>query len=920
MNPLFKDVLREIRRTAGRFAAIIIMIALGCGLFTGLKATSPAMLTTASEYIEGCSLMDLRLRSNIGVKSSEIAAVRSAEGVKGACAGYTKELYYFYDDRSIVVKAFSLPENISADSRHFLNRPYIVEGRLPQAKDECAVELKITSPEDFRVGGTVTLSSPDPENDPLEKTLSRDTFKIVGVVISPMFIGYERDAAAVGDGDVNSNIYIPESDFTCDYYTDMFVLLDIPDRSRPFSEEYRNEVSGLGKAAETAFSESVSQRYEKLTADAESKISGAENVISQSEDVLAADPDELAEMLEEARRTVDEVNAKYGNSDNLFGKAAVAKANKQLRMLEELATDESGEVRSAYRAELDEAYEQLSQSREQLAAAPELKIYRDDRFSFSDYGSYSADAEKIANLAAAFPPFFALVAALVCVNAMSRMTAEQRITIGTYKALGYSDGAVFARFSVYGTAAALVGGIAGASVGMTVIPRLIVRAYSMLYNIPVMKSAFIGSYVLWSASVSAVLVNAAVFFSCCRALSARASELMRPEAPAVGKRILAERITFLWGRLGFISKVTLRNLFRYKKRALMTILGVAGSAALMTAGFGLRESVISVLDKQFDEIFIYSAAAALDGSGCSADEMFGNNSNIAAYAPSVMKNVSAGNSRTDTFCSAYMMAFEGSLDGLVDLRSTDGTSLSPGKGVVVTQKLAEMCGLTVGGTVDVRTADGSVTQVEVVGIAENYALNFLYMDKAVYSEMFGDPLDCNVAYLRFADGADSAALKRELISDGHILGVTLIEETRAGFADSTKAMDTVVLLMLFCAMLLAVTVLFGLTDINITERRRELATIKVLGFFDGEVRAYISREMLLLTAAGLPLGMLLGKLLHSYAVKTVEVEALMFPRGLSWQPYILGAVLTVLFSLAVNFALRFKLNKIEMAETLKSVE
>lgn len=411
----------------------MLMIALGCGFFTGLRAVAPAMMGAASDYVRESSLMDLRLRSNIGVKSDEIAAVRNAAGVKGAFAGYTKELCY-KNDKSIIIKAFSIPENISPDSVNFLNRPYVVEGRLPKTKNECAVELKLTSPKEFKVGAELALTTSDPENDPLENTLARDSFTIVGVVISPMFLGYERDSASVGDGVVNSNIYIPESDFVCDYYTDMFVTLDIPESLDPFSEEYKTAVAERGKDAARAFEESETARYDKLKENAQNKIDNAEGSISRAEEMLAAEPAELEERLEEARQLAEQTRKKYGGSKSIIAKAAVSRAELQVKTLESLLNDDSGEFRQSLEEELAAARTELEEGRAQLAAAPELRIYKDDRFSFSDYESFRADTEKTARLAQAFPPFFALTAALVCLTAMSRMVDEQRVTIGAYRA------------------------------------------------------------------------------------------------------------------------------------------------------------------------------------------------------------------------------------------------------------------------------------------------------------------------------------------------------------------------------------------------------------------------------------------------------------------------------------------------------
>ena len=897
---------------------MLLMIALGCGFFTGFRVTAPAMLRAAEDYIAESELMDLRLRSNIGVKSDEIAAVRKAEGVKGAFAGYTKELCY-KKDTSIVVKAFSIPENISPDSVNFLNRPHVVEGRLPSAKDECAVELKLTSPKEFAVGGEISLVTSDPENDPIEATLSRDTFRIVGIVISPMFLGYERDTASIGDGAVNSNIYIPESDFTCDYYTDMYVTLDFSDMEEldPFSEKYREAVAERGRPAEEAFEASERARYDKLIDDAKNKIENGESSIAKGEEMLSLDKSELESRLEEARALAEQTRKKYGSSESIFAKAAVARAEKQARTLEELLNDEDGTAHKALQDELDAGKREAAEGRELLAAAPELKIYRDDRFSFGDYDSYRTDTEKTARLAGAFPPFFALTAALVCITAMSRMVEEQRVTIGAYRSLGYGGGAVLSRFLIYGGSAALIGGAGGSAAGMAVLPKAVMNTCKVLYNIPLVRSAFSVGYLIAATAVSVLLVSGAAAYACRRELSAQTAELMRPRPPAAGKRMVLERIGFVWNRLGFISKVTARNLFRYKKRALMTIAGVSGCCALITAGFGIRSSVVSILDRQFGNIFLYSAAVAVD-DGAHAESLSGCEG-VESVMPVVWKRLSAG--AGDKRYSTGVISPEGSLDEYIKLRDSEsGEALVPKGGAVVTEKLAELCGLTVGGSVEVRTAEGEDVSFPVVGIAENYALNFVFVDKELFDSTFPGGFAPNMAVINLADGADSAEVGRRLISENGVKGISWLSDLKTNFEDRADLMDKVLMILILCAMLLAVTVIFDLSEININERRRELASLKVLGFYDSETAAYVFRETFLLTLIGLVPGAFLGKLLHGFLVSAVEVDALMFVKTLSPAAAAGGTILTALFAVLVSAALYFKLVKIDPASSLGSVE
>lgn len=872
------------------------------------------MILTASEYFEQNGLTDLRLRSSIGIRSDEIAAVRAAENVRGAYAGYTKDLYYKFDDQSVVVKAFSLTESVPADSENHLNRPVLIEGRMPKAKNECLVERKIASPETFGIGSKLTFISPD---DPIENVLAYDTFEVVGIAVSPMFIGLERDATAVGDGTVNSNVFLPESAFLLDYYTDLYVKLDGVDGLDPFSAEYEKTCKKLGKPAEKAFEESLKKRYDKLLSNASEKITSAEQTLALTDELLSADKDKLLELYKQAAAYAEEMKKRFGGSESMLDKVTVANAEGKVQQLAELIADETGEVRQRYKMEAAEAKKQLETSKQQLADAPELRTLCETRFAQNDYTAFKNDADKIYNLAKVFPLFFVLVAALICVNAMTRIVEEQRTTIGVYKALGYPSHKILAKFMIYAVLAALVGGICGSVLGMKLIPTLVIRTYRVMYLIPGEVTPIQPKAAAAATAVSLVLTAAAALMTCFGALSGQPSEIMRPKPPKSGKRVLLERFGFVWSRLGFVSKVTVRNLSRYKKRFAMSVIGTAGCTALIITGFGLRYSISSIIDKQYGEVFTYDAVTALNTSMQSPEKVLEETEEITDFVTLISKTVSAGGKKR---YQTTLLATEGDLNGYMTLKGTDGKMLTVGGGAIINEKLAKLCSLKVGDTVQLTDTEGLQLSFPIKGIIKNYALNFVIISADEYRAAADSSEECAAAFFNVQNGTDPAALKSKLIADGRILGTSFLADQTKGLYSQVSSLDTIVIMLIVCAAFLALTVLYNLSEINLTERRRELATVKVLGFFDRETAAYINRENFMSTVIGIMLGSVLGRLLHLFVTATVEVETVMFNRRLIWWAYLAGAAVTVLFSAAVNIVMTFKLRKIDMVESLKAAE
>ncbi len=913
---ILKDTLREIRRTFGRFMSILVIVALGCGFFTGLKATRPDMISTASDYFVENRLMDLRLRSNIGVRSDEIAAVRAADNVEGAYAGYSKEVCYNYNNTSVVLKALSLIENISEDSPNYLNKPEVVEGRLPENKNECAVEVKLSSPESFKIGETLTLTAPGGDSA-IYDTLCTDSFEIVGIVISPLYIGFEREAAAIGSGAVNSNIYIPESAFTCNYYTDLYVKLEGTDGLDSFSEEYSDAVERLGKPAIEAFEASEKKRYDSITTNAQGKITAAQDKITLTEQMLAYDRDQLMTVYQQALEAAVKLREEYKDSKSIIAKAAISSAEQKVDALDRLLNDKDGSVRAEYSEQLDDAREQMALAMEEVKHLPDLRFYHETRFSSGDYTGYRDDADKVNNVSKAFPLFFVLIAALVCMTAMTRMVEEQRTVIGSYKAMGYTGGAILAKYLTYGVTAAVIGSVIGSAAGMKLFPLIIINTYKIMYCVPGAQTPIRTGYMLAAAAVSAALTGAAVVSTCLRELSDEPAFIMRPRPPRKGKRVFLERFPKFWGRLSFLMKVTIRNLMRYKKRFIMTLVGVSGCTALIITGFGLKYSVSSIVDRQFGGVFTYSAIAALNTDEETPWQALDECDGVECYVPAVFKSmsVSAGGEKYLT----NMIALGGKPDKYISLKAPDGKKLDVNDGVIISQKLARLMDVKAGDNIDITDPNGDVHTVMLYGIVRNYALNYVYMTKESYDKTFGEE-PFNVAIMNVREGADESAVQEQIIADKRIIGASFISESVKGFRRSIKTMDAITLMLIICAAFLSVTVLYNLADINITERRRELATIKVLGFYDGETGAYLYRENVISTLIGIIIGLGLGRLLHLFVVATVEIEQVMFNRTLIWWAYLCGAAITVLFAGLVNFLLYFKLKRIDMVESLKSVE
>lgn len=576
---------------------------------------------------------------------------------------------------------------------------------------------------------------------------------------------------------------------------------------------------------------------------------------------------------------------------------------------------------------LSSARRQLNDAKRAIRDIAHCTWYVLDRNTNVGYVSYQQDAERMGNLSAVFPLIFFLVAALVCLTTMTRMVEEQRVEIGGMKALGYGKWAISIKYVGYGLLASLSGGLAGLALGCTLIPLIIFNAWKIMYSVGELSIPFYPGVSLISVSAAVICVTGTAFAACFATLAAGPAALMRPRAPKPGKRVLLERVTPVWRRMSFTWKVTVRNLLRYKKRFCMTVVGIGGCTALIVTGFGLRDSIYDILDLQFDEISTYDSQISL-ADDLTDDEMteiaraLDTSPLVDAWTASSLSSVSVEGEKRAV--DAYLFAVEDEeiFSGFIHLRHRqDGAPVSlPSEGVVLTEKLAELLGVAPGDTITL-DAEGRVT-VPVVELTENYVYHYVYLSSAYYQSLFGAAPNRNLVMARYTENRKEAAdqVSSSLIALSGVNSVNRIQDSRASFSRSMESVDYAVILIIICAAALAFVVLYNLTNINITERLRELATLKVLGFYQNELSAYVYRENIFLTLFGILFGLVMGKQLHQWLVLTVEVEMVMFGRSARPSSYLFAVGLTVLFSLLVNLAARRRLNKIDMVESLKTVE
>jgi putative ABC transport system permease protein len=1074
---LLRDSLREIRRSPARFLSIFAIVAIGAALFSGIKGTAPDMKYTADQYYDQYRMMDIRVLSTLGLVPDDIAAIRSVAGVESVQPGYFVDVTTTVNSTEYVFRVHSLPEAASTDGQ-YLDMPKLVSGRMPANAGECVIEANRNISFGLGIGDTMTVSSG--KADDLSKTLATSRYTIVGTVVSPYYLTFQREPSDIGSGRVNLFMMVGEREFLYPVYTEALVSVAGARALNSYSTEYSDLVESVVSRLENLGTERASLRlasikadatarldqgkaelatseadYNKQIADGQAQLSDASNklaagratldsqkqnyaqaiagydtaiaqlstAVSQGESQYAQaksaydsaasqlatvsgqldsaiaqmtqvrdatskqidslqqqldDPTltdeqraQLQQQLDTETRLLDLTNqamAAAGSADSAI-KTPLATAQSQLQRAasqlsaaraqlnqtraarNELAATAPPKFAAAERAladgqaqyeasaatfetkkaggakDLRAAQEKIIRSEDDIAALAEPSWYVLDRTKVYSYADYASTADRMDAIAALFPVFFFAVAALVCLTTMTRMVDEQRTSIGTYKALGYSGPAIAFKYVSYAALASVLGGGVGVAVGIRVFPRIIFDSWAMMYELPPMSETPQWPLLVLTVVVAAVLITATSYAAVRNELTAVPATLMRPRAPKAGKVILLERFTALWRRLSFSQKVTMRNIFRYKKRFFMTVIGVAGCAALLVAGLGLSDSIGQIVTRQYGDIFHNDVNVRLAPTISDAEEKAVMTQLAADPAVKGTMEISQLNATVkgpDTDIAATMITplDERLFPDYIRLRDrvTQTPIALPDSGVVITEKLAKDLGVHVGDRITAEVGSGTFKKLTVAGITENYLFHYIYLSKASYLEMYRLEPTASGLMIQLSDKSAQNRIGSDLIQSGRAASVFYYSDASDKFTETVKSLNTIVWAMVISAGLLAFVVLYNLTNINLSERVREIATIKVLGFRNREVAAYVYRESLLLTFIGGLAGLLVGIGLHGAIMASIEQDNVMFGDYVSGVTFLSSLGITLLFGVLVSLVMYRKLTGIKMVESLKSVE
>ena len=649
---------------------------------------------------------------------------------------------------------------------------------------------------------------------------------------------------------------------------------------------------------------------EQEIAENEAKLADGEKEIADNEKKLADGEKEITDNEKKLQDAVKDL--KKGEKDLADGKKEYEDAKKD-------AEDEIAENQQ----KLDDAKKELED-----LEMPEWMVT--DREELPEYTDYGDNADRLRNIGQVFPVIFFLVAALISLTTMTRMVEEQRTQIGTLKALGYKKSAIAAKYICYAFFATLLGSVLGMLIGEKIIPYIIITAYGIMYHnvANTISIDYQPGFALIASAASVVCTVGATLFASGKELQETPASLMRPPAPKEGKRVLLERLTFIWKHLSFSWKSTIRNLFRYKKRLIMTVFGIAGSMGLMLVGFGIQDSISDIAAIQYRELQHYDGMVIEDSDATEEEhaellEYMKENEQIAHCNRVQMTKISApkGSSSVSIYLFVPESLSEFARDVTLKNRITGETYELTDEGAAISEKTASLLGLKVGDMIPLKKGDKEY-KVRVAVITENYMSHYLYMTPRVYEQTFGEmPEYENIVFTMQEDCKDDLEMAgTRILANPGALSISYTSSLASQVDRMLSTLDAVILVLIVSAGMLAFVVLYNLNNINITERQRELATLKVLGFYDGEVSQYVLRENVILTVLGIMFGAVFGILIHRYVITTVEVDAVMFGRNIKPLSFLYSGILTSIFSIVVNGVMHFKLKTIDMVESLKSVE
>lgn len=963
---LVKDSIRQIKNTFKRFLSIVLIVFLGVGFFAGIRATSPDMKDTVDTYYDLQDVMDIEVLSTLGLTQNDIEALKDVEGINEVEGSYSFDATVSNEEKEFVIKVKAMPENI--------NKIKLMNGNFPQNSDEGVVEESFLIGTGYKIGDYIELNPEKLELGQDENTdvINQKKIKIVGVVESPEYISRSRGTSKLGAGSINYYMFIPRENINMDVYTVAYITVDGAKELATYNQDYKDLVSHVKDNVEAISDERKQARYNEIIEEANKKLDDAQNEYNDKKQEAEEKINDAENQIEDAKTQLEnqrqQIEMMPESQEKEYAKQQLEMATKQIEQNEinlnnqkaelesnkkkaenefasarrriensktEISENESKleDSRKEANEKLEEAQQKINDAREEVNKIEKPTWYILDRNSNYGYAEYIQDTDRIANIAKVFPVVFFLVAALISLTSMSRMIEEQRTQIGTLKALGYNKAQISMKYIIYALLATIIGGVTGMCVGFKLLPRIITMMYQMMYTLPDADCVFRLKIGIVGLVFALVCTIGATIYTCIKELIEKPATLMLPKAPTPGKRILLEKITFIWKRMKFTNKVTARNLFRYKKKFLMTVIGVAGCTSLIIAGFGIRNAIGNMIPDQFGEIFKYEGTVSLKDD---LDlEEIAKEENKVKDIEKVSKTLTCYMTAVETTqmesTQTINLMVTDKIDDLkefVNLRARNNKKNEYTLGndsVIISEKLAKLLNANVGDKITIKDTDDIEKTVTVGNITENYIYHYMYMSSDLYNSIYGEnEYKPNTILIKEEQGItldeEDDIGKTILADENNVVGVTFLSSTKDIFSMVMDKMQLVVYILIIAAGLLAFAVLYNLSNVNISERVRELATIKVLGFYNKEVFNYVAKETRILTVIGILLGLLGGYFLAMYAVKTCELDMLMFDYNIGIMSFVYGIVITIVFAEIVNIAVNRTLKKISMTESLKSID
>ncbi len=928
----FKDCVRKLKSNIFQYISIILILALGVAFFVGMNVIAPNMNYTALNYLKTNDIYDLELISTIGFEKRDVQIVKVFPDVLSAEGSYIKDVLIQSGETIISTRINSIFEEN-------MNKLDLTDGRFPENMSECVIDTRMHTMYGYNIGDTIKVKSGTDEK--IDDVLNVTEFQVVGIGRNPIYLSQYYGTTELGTGELKALLMVKKDVFKSNIYTSIYLKTNIGENYNYFDdeEEYKIKTEEIGTAVLDKLTPNLQERCNSLYIDLNKEIINAENKLIESRNNFANTKNQIESAeknIKEQEEIWNEVKLQYQVNNilnpNNIQSISIDTINNMINNIQK-SKSEIEKQRNDFESKKETYQNEIIANEEKLDTAKynlenfSVDLYQNVLTKNESFVSLKNDLVKIGMMGKVFPLMFFIVASLVTITTVSRTIEEERENIGILKAIGYGNFTIAMKFVIYAILTTCIGTTIGIVLGNTLVLQILYSSYGSLYALPDLVKKTNITYLILVIVISAVCIIGVTIFIVVRSLREKASELMRPKSIKEGKQIYLEKVNFLWKHFNFFYKSSFRNIFRYKRRLIMAIVGIAGCTALIYTGFALKSSIDSIAIRQFSEIKTYDMEINLKNELPKSKVQ-----NTLKYIQELddINEVTPVRQQSTTIYFNdkskdlyYVVIDKNEIKKYIDIReriNKEKINLT-NKGIIITEKIAKSLGIKVGDKVYIGD-DTKSNEVKVIGITENYLYNFIYMTPELYEKVYDEELKYNQFFSNTneLDDEDYDDLISKLKENENISGVILTSMIDKEYQKSLTSLSSIVILCIGCASLLAFIVLVNLNIINISERKRELATLKVLGFYDKEVSSYIFRENIILTILGIILGMILGHFALGIIIQSAEVDTIMLPNEISIKSFEYASLLTLVFTLITNYTMNPRIKKINMIDSLKSVE